>query len=298
MKIVVTGANGQVGWELTRSLMPLGDVVALGKDEANFEDPASLFKSVQGLNPDVIVNAAAYTQVDKAEEEQLLVYKINEESVGVLAEIAKNNNALLVHYSTDYVFNGEKQGLYTEVDKTAPLNIYGKSKLAGEKIIQKINCDYLIFRTTWVYSARGSNFLRTVLRLVGEHEQLKMIDDQYGAPTWSRNLADATAQVVARCIEKRKLSDFRSSIYNIASSGVTTWYGFSREILNFIRNNKYDLPIKVKNITPIATGDYPLPAARPKNSCLDMSAIVHDFSIKMPDWRRSLELCLKDMMSK
>jgi len=295
MKILVTGANGQVGWELARTLLPLGDVIAVDRSQADLSDLDGLRRMLQAHRPDVIVNAAAYTAVDKAETEQDLAFLVNGQAPGVLAEEAKKTGALLVHYSTDYVFDGGKDSVYTEQDATNPLNVYGASKLAGEKAIQDAGADHLILRTTWVYTARGHNFLKSILRLAAEREELKIVADQVGAPTWARLIAETTAHVVRQSQLERRQGQFDSGIYNLTSAGETSWHGFAEAIVEYARRQG-NQNLKTRNIHPIPTTDYPLPATRPANSRLSVAKLEQHFGLQMPNWETAMRLCMQELM--
>jgi len=295
MKILIFGKNGQVGWELNRSLQPLGEVVALGRENADFSEPESLRQIVQDINPDIIVNAVAYTAVDKAEEEEKLAIKINGVAPGVLAEEAKKLNALLVHYSTDYVFDGTKESPYNETDTATPINAYGRTKLAGEQEIQSSDCDYLIFRTSWVYASRGHNFLLTMLRLAQEREELSIVADQIGSPTSARLIADTTVLCVQQATKEKLAGAFSSDLYHLTSSGFTSWHGFTEEIVN-LATNSLNLQITIKELKAIPTSDYPTPATRPMNSQLALTKLENIFTVKMPDWKKSLQLCMKESL--
>ncbi|MCC4114175.1 dTDP-4-dehydrorhamnose reductase [Aromatoleum toluclasticum] len=295
MKLLVTGANGQVGWELARSLMPLGEVVALDRRRCDLSRPETLAALVAELAPDVIVNAAAYTAVDKAESEESLATTINATAPGELARAAKAAGALLVHYSTDYVFDGTKSGPYTEDDPVAPVNAYGRSKLAGEVAIRESGCDHLILRTTWVFAARGGNFVRTMLRLGAEREQLRVVADQHGAPTWARNIADATAHIVAQAQRERCEGAFASGIFNLASAGETSWHGFAEAIFATARTALPERVLKVASVEPIPASAYPTPAARPASSRLSAERLAARFGIVMPHWQNALRRCLEDI---
>lgn len=294
MKILLTGSTGQVGWELLRTLMPLGEVIPVSRNQADLADLHALRSVVQQLKPDVIVNPAAYTAVDKAETEQALAHLINAEAPGVLAEEAKKCGALLLHYSTDYVFNGGKEAPYEETDAIDPINIYGQSKLAGENAIQDINGDYIILRTSWVYASRGNNFLKTIMRLAAEREELKIVSDQIGAPTWARLIAEVTAHVVKQSIAERQNNGFTSGVYHLTSSGATSWYGFAREVIDFINKNEL-MVLKNKVINPIPTTDYPLPAKRPANSRLSCARLEQQFGLTLPAWDNALKLCMQEL---
>ena len=297
MKILLFGKNGQVGWDLNRSLLPLGKLVAPGRDEADFSDTESLRKILRNVKPDIIVNAVAYTAVDKAEEEEGRALVINAEAPGILAEETKKLGAILVHYSTDYVFDGTKKGPYTETDETNPVNAYGRTKLAGEQAIQTAGCDYLIFRTSWVYAARGHNFLLTVLKLAAERDELNIVCDQWGAPTSARLIADTTSLCLQQAIKERILGVFSSGLYHLTASGITSWHGFAEAIINAARTDP-GMHLKIKDIYPVPTSGYPTPAARPANSQLDLNRLESVFGIKMPDWRVGVELCMRELGNK
>lgn len=297
MRIMLTGANGQVGWELARSLMPLGVVIALNRSQCDLSRPETMSGIVQEIKPDVIVNAAAYTAVDKAEEEEVLATTINGTAVGVLAEEARKRNALFIHYSTDYVFDGTKPTPYTEVDAPNPINAYGRSKLAGEEAICQVGGEYLIFRTTWVYAARGHNFVKTILRLAGERDELNIVDDQRGSPTWARNIADATALMLAKWALPKEGSrdEALSGIYNLIASGNTTWFGLAGAILQEAACRNLLSTDTLPKLNPIPTSAYHLPASRPKNSCLDGHKLSEYFGLKMPGWREAVAICLNEL---
>lgn len=288
MKILLLGKNGQVGWELHRTLAPLGEIIALGRKELDLADFTRVRETVRETRPNLIVNAAAYTAVDRAEEEQELAMAINGVAPGILAEEAKRVNAGLIHYSTDYVFDGTKTTPYTEEDEPNPINVYGKTKLEGERAIQTVGVPHLIFRTSWVYGLRGSNFLLTILRLAQEQEELRVVDDQIGAPTWSRMISEATAQIVAQGVTDiyEFVSRF-SGIYHLTASGSTSWYGFAKAILEV---NLYQDKQLVKVIRPIPTSEYLTLAHRPLYSVLGNKKVNHIFGLALPDWRTQLEV--------
>lgn len=288
--ILVTGKNGQVGYELQRALLPLGTVVAVDRQQMNLADSASIREAVAHIKPDVIVNAAAYTAVDKAESDQETAMQINGTAPGVLAEEAEKLNALLIHYSTDYVYDGTKPGIYFETDPTSPVNYYGLSKLAGEQAIQASGVDHLILRTSWVYGARGSNFLLTMLRLMKEREVLNVINDQHGTPTWSRLIAEVTAHIVKQALAEKKQAPFKSGLYHLTSSGETTWHGFAAKIAELAA----DRDLKIKTIEKIPTSQYPTPAKRPHNSRISTLALCERFSLTLPDWDYALALCMEE----
>jgi dTDP-4-dehydrorhamnose reductase len=292
MKILVTGCNGQVGFELGRTLLPLGEVFALSREQFDLTNLESCRATIQEIKPDVIINAAAYTAVDKAETERKTAFLINEKAVAVLAEEAKKLNALLIHYSTDYIFDGTKDAPYNEGDETNPLNVYGESKLAGEKAIQQSGVDYLILRTTWVFASRGQNFVKSILRLAGEREELNIVADQIGAPTSARFIAETTAQILRQTQQERSSKTFKSEIYNLTNSGETSWHGFAEKIVELAKQQKIELKNRI--INPIPTSAYPTPAKRPLNSRLSTQKLTQHFNLKMPSWEMVLERCLAE----
>lgn len=294
MRVLLFGKNGQVGWELNRSLRPLGEIIALGREDVEFSNPDHLRDVIRRSSPDVIVNAVAYTAVDKAEKEEDLATKINGIAPGVLAEEALKINALLIHYSTDYVFDGTKKSSYIETDKPNPINAYGRTKLAGERAIQLSGCDYLIFRTSWVYASRGHNFLLTILKLAKEREELSIVSDQIGAPTSARLIAETTVSCLHQAIEERSAGDFLSDLYHLTASGYTSWYGFTKEIIHDA-NEILDMDFIVKEIIATATINYPTPAKRPMNSRLMTDKLQNDYAVVMPDWRALLKNCLNEL---
>ena len=271
MKILLVGRNGQVGRELARSLAPLGEVQALGREQLELTDPNAIRKTVRAAAPEVIVSAAAYTAVDRAESEPDLAFSVNANAPGVLAAEAARLGALLVHYSTDYVFDGAKSGPYTEADVPHPLNVYGASKLAGEQAIAASGCRFLILRTSWVYGPHGSNFMLTILRAARERPQLRVVDDQVGAPTSSLAIARATAQVLRAGGE---------GLYHMSAGGKTSWCGFARAILARAR---LETPV-----VPIRSDEYPAAARRPRNSLLDNSRLGATFGVTLAPWEEGL----------
>jgi dTDP-4-dehydrorhamnose reductase len=283
-----------VGWELSRALLPLGEVLAASRLQADLADLNGLRLAVQEYTPDVIVNAAAYTAVDKAESEKSLAFLINAEAPGVLAEEAKKIGASLIHYSTDYVFDGTKNSRYTESDTTNPINIYGQSKLAGEQAIQAVGGEHLILRTSWVYAARGHNFLKSILRLAAEREELNIVDDQIGSPTWARLIAETTAHILRQSLLEKQQGSFNSDIYHLTSSGETSWYGFARKIVEIARQQGNPV-LKNCAINPISTADYPLPAMRPANSRLSTERLEQHFRLELPSWEVALKLCMEEI---
>jgi len=291
MKILLLGKNGQVGWELQRTLAPLGQVIALGRKELDLFERAAIRSTVRAVKPDLIVNAASYTAVDKAEKEAELALAVNAAAPGVLAEEAKLCRAALVHYSTDYVFDGTKATPYTEDDAPNPVNTYGQTKLEGDRLIQETGVPHLIFRTGWVYGLRGSNFLLTILRLAREREELSVVNDQTGAPTWSRMIAEATAQVLSKgALDSWFFSAKHRGIYNLTAAGRTSWYHFAERILQLAATDD----IKCKKINTISSSEYKTAARRPLFSVLDNSKLDQGFGLKLPSWESSLELVFND----
>jgi dTDP-4-dehydrorhamnose reductase len=289
-KILVFGRVGQVGWELRHKLACLGQVTALEYPEVDFSKPDLIRTAVRAADPVVIINAAAYTAVDKAESDPELATAINASAPGVIAEEAKRLGSLLVHYSTDYVFDGSKPGPYVETDAPNPINVYGKTKLAGDQAIQSVGGDYLILRTSWVYGARGSNFLLTMLRLAQERAELQIVDDQIGAPTSSECIAQATANLLAQLLAPAGGGlQGRSGIYNLTNSGETSWCGFARSLLT---KSAGTFGFKVPNLIPITTSEFPRPAKRPVNSRLSCQRVEQTFGVIMPHWEHALSLVL------
>ncbi len=289
--ILLTGANGQVGWELRRTLATLGRVVAPSHAEFDLARPETLAPALRAIKPDLIVNPAAYTAVDKAESEQALAYAVNAEAPLALAKVAARLGITLVHYSTDYVFDGSQFGAYAEYDAPRPLGVYGASKLAGEELVQASGADHLILRTSWVYGMRGNNFLLTMRRLAQERDKLSVVADQFGAPTWSRSIAEATAQMLALWLAPGATPDDRqrlSGIYHLTCGGRTSWHGFAALILRDMQ----DRGEKIPELKAISTAEYPTLAKRPANSVLSNEKLQKTFDIRMPDWEEALALCL------
>ncbi len=292
MKILLLGKNGQVGWELQRSLAPLGEVIAQGSDSVDFTDLTGLAETVRMVAPDVIVNAAAHTAVDQAESEPELARTINALAPAVLAVEAKRLNAWLVHYSTDYVFNGSGDMPWMETDPTGPLSVYGASKLEGEQLIRQSGCKHLIFRTSWVYGARGGNFARTMLRLAQERDSLKVIDDQIGAPTGADLLADVTAHAIRTAQQNPDVS----GLYHLVAGGETSWHGYASFVLDFAR--RAGVPIKVMQdaIEPVPTSAFPTAARRPHNSRLNTIKLRSTFDLHLPHWQPGVERMLSEVL--
>ena len=299
MKILLLGKNGQVGWELQRSLAPLGEVVALDFDSpgplsADFSKPESLAATVQAVAPDVIVNAAAHTAVDKAESEPDLARAINATAPGVLAREAAARGAWLVHYSTDYVFDGSGSTPRDEDAPTGPLNVYGQTKLEGEQAIRASGCRHLLLRTCWVYGARGGNFARTMLKLAQEREALKVIDDQIGAPTGADLLADLTAHMIRAARADASLA----GTYHTAAAGLTSWHGYASHVIAFARAAGVPLKVAEGAIEAVPTSTFPTPARRPLNSRLDTRRLRARFDVVLPDWRLGVERMLTEVLGR
>ena len=296
MKILLLGKNGQVGWELQRSLAPLGEVTALDRHSSDFCGDLSnlpgLAETVQMLRPDVIVNAAAHTAVDKAESEPELAHLINATAPGVLAQEAHKLGAWLVHYSTDYVFDGSGSQPWVETDTPAPLSVYGNTKLEGEQLIAQHCPKHLIFRTSWVYAARGGNFAKTMLRLAQERERLTVIDDQWGAPTGADLLADVTAHAIRQL--QRRPED--GGLYHCVAAGETTWHAYAKYVLEHAAQVQAAIEIKAKEIAPVPTSAFPTPAARPHNSRLDTARLRDTFGLTLPSWQQGVARMLTEIL--
>jgi dTDP-4-dehydrorhamnose reductase len=293
MKILLLGKNGQVGWELQRSLAPLGEVLALDRnssthcgDLANLE---GLAETVRVFRPQVVVNAAAYTAVDKAESDQTTAHLINALAPEVLSRACAAIDALLVHYSTDYVFDGGGQTPWVETDTTGPVNVYGRSKLAGEQGIAKQGARHIVFRTSWVYGTEGGNFAKTMLRLAQEREKMAVINDQYGAPTGAALLADITALSLQQ-------TQALSGIYHLAAAGETTWHAYAQYVLQTAKQFKTDIDYKVKEVAAVPTSEFPTPAQRPLNSRLNCSKLQQALQCQLPDWQKGVDSMLSKIL--
>ena len=293
MKILLLGKNGQVGWELQRSLAPLGEVLALDRnssthcgDLANLE---GLAETVRVFRPQVVVNAAAYTAVDKAESDQTTAHLINALAPEVLSRACAAIDALLVHYSTDYVFDGGGQTPWVETDTTGPVNVYGRSKLAGEQGIAKQGARHIVFRTSWVYGTEGGNFAKTMLRLAQEREKMAVINDQYGAPTGAALLADITALSLQQ-------TQALSGIYHLAAAGETTWHAYAQYVLQTAKQFKSDIDYKVKEVAAVPTSEFPTPAQRPLNSRLNCSKLQLALQCQLPDWQKGVDSMLSKIL--
>ena len=297
MKILLLGKNGQVGWELQRSLAPLGELISLDRHVVDglcgdLSDLDALRSTIRQVKPDVIVNAAAYTAVDKAESETELADRVNGQASQVMAEEAKALGAWLIHYSTDYVFSGQGSAPWQEPDTVDPVNHYGASKLAGERAIAASGCKHLIFRTSWVYGARGKNFAKTMLSLAKDRETLSVIADQIGAPTGADLIADVTALAIPQILQRPELS----GLYHLAASGEVSWHGYASHVIGFAKANGKELAITA--IHPINTVDYPTPARRPLNSRLNTQKLRDNFSLHLPDWQSGVTRMLREVLNK
>jgi len=296
MKILLFGKNGQVGWELQRSLAPLGQVLALDRHNRDFwgdlSQPERLVETVRACRPDVIVNAAAHTAVDKAESEPELARCLNASAPAALAQAAAQTGAWLVHYSTDYVFNGQGQSPWQEDDATNPLSVYGQTKREGEQAIVASGCRHLIFRTSWVYAARGGNFAKTMLRLAAERERLTVIDDQHGAPTGADLIADVTAHAIRAAWQQPELG----GLYHLAAAGQTSWHGYASHVLAQARQIRPELPLKVSDIAAVPTSAFPTPAQRPLNSRLATDKLQKAFGLVLPPWQQGVNRMLAEIL--
>jgi dTDP-4-dehydrorhamnose reductase len=296
MKILLLGKNGQVGWELQRSLAPVGELLALDRHSTDFcgdlSQPERLAQTVRDWRPDVIVNAAAHTAVDQAESEPDLALCLNATAPAALAQAAADTGAWLVHYSTDYVFNGQGEQAWQESDATGPLSVYGQTKLEGEHHITASGCKHLIFRTGWVYAARGGNFAKTMLRLAAERERLTVIDDQHGAPTGADLIADVTAHAIRQALQKPALS----GLYHLVASGETSWHGYASHVITQARCVRPDLALRVNEIAPVPTASFPTPAQRPRNSRLHTGKLQQAFGLVLPPWQAGVNRLLTEIL--
>ena len=284
IRVLVTGAAGQVGADVARALAGRAQVAAYDRASLDLADPGAIAARVREANPTVIVNAGAYTAVDRAETETEAARAVNARAPGVLAAEARRIGALLVHYSTDYVFDGTKPSAYVEADAPAPVNAYGATKLEGERAIAASGCRYVVLRTSWVYSARSANFFLTIRRLAGQRNELRIVDDQHGAPNWSRMLAESTAAILAYGLHRER----PTGIYHLSARGRTSWCGFAKAILEMLQIERA--------VAPIRTDEYPLPARRPANSMLDTGKLERDLGIVLPDWRHCLGLFVAEFL--
>jgi dTDP-4-dehydrorhamnose reductase len=298
MKILLFGKNGQVGWELQRSLAPLGELVALDADSrdlcGDFTDLNGLVQTVRSVAPDVIVNAAAHTAVDRAESEAELARTINALAPGVLASEAGRCGAWLIHYSTDYVFDGSGDSPWQETDPTGPLSVYGTTKLEGEVAIRAAGCRHLIFRTSWVYAARGGNFAKTMLRLARERDRLTVIDDQFGAPTGADLLADVTAHAMRAALQRPDVG----GLYHLAAGGETTWHGYASFVIDCARRAGIDIKVAAEAIEPVPASAFLTAARRPHNSRLGTGKLQNTFGLNLPHWQYGMTRMLTEILDK
>lgn len=292
--ILVTGSRGQVGFELRRSMALAGRVTAVDRTGCDLSDPAAIRELIRTVRPDVIVNAAAYTAVDRAEDDAAQAYAINGTAPGVLAEEARKLGSLMVHYSTDYVFDGEKVGAYVETDAVAPVSVYGSSKLAGEEAVLASGARAVILRTSWVAGAHGQNFCKTILRLAQERDTLRVVTDQAGAPTTASLIADVTAAIVRR--HAGGANGFPYGVYHLAAAGETTWHGYAVEVLRYAAARGLTFKITAEQVEPIPAAAYPLPARRPVNSRLDTTRLRETFGFYLPDWRDGVHYLLDQLI--
>ena len=293
MKILLTGKNGQVGFELERTLAVLGDVTAVDVDDCNLADEAAIAALVARVAPDVIVNPAAYTAVDNAEKNQDLAFAINGRAPGIFGEHAKRLGALVIHFSTDYVFDGSKPTPYVEPDATGPLGVYGASKLAGEQSLAASGAAHVILRTSWVVGAHGANFAKTMLRLAKERDSLNVVSDQFGAPTTAALLADVTAHLV----RNRNIAAQHSGVYHCVNAGETNWCDYAKFVIGFAQRAGVALKAGPEQVNPIPSSAYPTPAKRPSNSRLDTSKFRSTFGLQLPPWQDSLTHTLRQMVT-
>jgi dTDP-4-dehydrorhamnose reductase len=295
VKLLLLGKNGQVGHELQNSLLTFGDLVALDHSQCDLAQAQTLRECLAANHADVIINAAAYTAVDKAESEPALAQAVNADALAVIGRHAAETGALVIHYSTDYVFDGRKTGPYNEDDVPQPLGVYGATKLAGEQALAASGCRHLIFRTSWVYGVHGGNFAKTILRLAAERDTLRVVADQQGAPTSARLIAEVTARALAHSLDATD-DAARQGLYHLAADGVTTWHEYACAVVDFTQRSGRPLRLNSAAIAAISTADYPLPAQRPANSCLDCSRLKHRFSVTLPHWRLGLEHTLAEIL--
>lgn len=292
MKILLFGATGQVGWELNKLINKSHEVILPNRKEADFSHPNKLINVIKQVKPDIIINAAAYTMVDKAEDNAILAQKINADAVHELANIARKYNSWLIHYSTDYVFDGLKASAYTETDVANPLNIYGKTKLLGDLHIENSGCKYLIFRTSWVYSSRRTNFIKKIINLLNTQEEIKVVHDQIGTPTDAALIANVTIRAI-NCLDDMK-SNINSGVYNLSSIGKTSFYGIATHILDILLQHQKNYSLG--QIIPVSTSEFQLKALRPLNSLLNCKKLCDTFKIELPGWESGVKTTLKEYL--
>lgn len=293
MKLLLFGKNGQLGRELQRTLLPFGSVTILGRSDTDLAKPEQIQQALKTYQPDIIINPAAYTAVEAAESNPEAAYAVNEQAPKIMAQWASDNKALLVHYSTDYVFDGAKPTPYTESDATAPLNVYGQSKLAGEQAILNSGCQALIFRTSWVVSAYGNNFIRTILNLAAQRDQLSVVDDQIGAPTSAELLADVSALAIAAY----RQNHLDSGLYHLTAAGETSWHELACRVVDALQQHKANAPLKSAKIKAVPTSEYPTTAKRPLNSRLDCGRLEQSLGLSLPDWTVHIDRILTELLN-
>jgi len=298
LKILLFGKSGQIGWELQRALLPLGELVAVGSESTDlcgdFNQPEEIARTIQSVRPGIIVNAAAHTAVDKAESEPDFARTLNATTLGVIARAAAASGAWLMHYSTDYVFDGSGTAPWTEDSPTGPLSVYGRTKLEGEQAIRASGCKHIIFRTSWVYGARGSNFAKTMLKLAQERERLTVINDQFGAPAGADLLADLTAIVLRTALSRNEVG----GTYHVAPAGETTWHGYATHVIEFARRADMSIKVQPAEIEAVPTSSFPTPAKRPGNSRLNTSKLRNTFNVTLPDWRVGVDRMLTEILER
>lgn len=296
LRILLTGKNGQVGFELRRALAVLGEVRAIDQTECNLGDPQKIRHLIREYRPAIVINSAAYTAVDKAETEPEVAFAVNTRAPEVMAEEANRLGALMVHYCTDYVYDGQKTGVYTEHDIPHPLSVYGKTKAEGTMALCRQTDRHLILRTSWVFGAHGHNFVKTMLRLGREREELKVVADQFGAPTSAALLADVTAQIIGQYQRHLNKSAFPYGLYHCSASGETTWYDFAKTVITFARQYGVEMKVAPERIVAITSAEYPLPAPRPANSRFSTEALERTFGLRLPLWQNGLEHVLQQLL--
>jgi dTDP-4-dehydrorhamnose reductase len=295
-RFLITGCNGQVGFELQRSLAPMGEVVALDRQAMNLADPDSIRQAIQTYRPDVIVNPAAYTAVDKAESDRETAHAVNGVAPGIIGVEAAKIGALVIHYSTDYVYDGSKVGPYLETDATHPLGVYGQTKLAGELALAESGAKHLIFRTSWVFGTHGANFLKTILRLASERDELKIVADQFGAPTSAGLIAEVTSQVLGSYGSESERDTFPLGTYHLAAAGTTSWHEYARYVVRQATAAGLNLRATPETIHPIPAAAYPMPASRPMNSTLDTRRLRNRFNLDLPPWQTGVNAVLQALI--
>lgn len=296
MKILILGANGQVGWECQRSLSIMGELEVHDRTTAYFQNYDQLRNVVRKAKPDIILNAAAYTAVDQAETDSEVAFQVNADAVSVLAQEAKQLEACLVHFSTDYVFDGTKRGFYSEEDETSPQSVYGKSKRDGELAIIESGCHYFILRTSWVFATRGHNFAKTMLKLAQERDELRVVADQWGAPTSAELIADICALLVYQTRQQSDFAGRHSGIYNLAAAGETNWFEYAKAVLNIAKQSGLPLRVEPLDLVPVSTTEFPRPAPRPANSRLSTEKLTRLLNITMPKWQLHVEKMVAEIL--